>query len=363
MTVHELAAPRVYRGKALRYNSAMLVSRHLVDSLRPPNCNPAEGWSYGLFEVRARLPRSTDAAPGFWLWGGAPDEVDIFEGNADVVASNFHYLGRGYWRSSRLKEQECQCFFYNTDPAANLNGKFHTYGLSWLPNELIFYFDGLPIRHETRSMPAGCAMFLILHVAAVAWAKVPTDTMAVDYLRVYRPRHLPVQPPVLRPGAYLPSSEDVWMPSEIRPGQFEQDSHQGWQLTRQPRFPYQLTLLLTENYNPPCAGYLPLPLNGHWAPTWAQTHGTPELRVQALAPDSVHWAVRDLQGRAVASGVAAGGGTWRPQLAELPPGTYAMHLRQGLASVVQPLAVMGRPAGSQPTAEWQQPVLSAAPPE
>ena len=363
MTMHKLATPRVYRDKSLKYNTGMLFSRHPVDSLRPYNCNPADGFSYGLFEVRARQPRGPGSAPGFWLYGGVPDEIDVFEATADVVANNFHLAPGGYWRPSRRQELACQCFFYNTDPAGNLNQQFHTYGVSWMPDGVIFYFDGLPIRHETRLIPAGCAMSIILNVAALAWSNQPTDTMAVDYIRVYRPRRLPVVVPALRPGADFPQTEQIWLPAETQPGLPPQDTHQVWQLAPQRRTPQQLALLLSDNYNPPCELNLPLPIAGRWAPVWAQTYGTPELRVQTSAPDSVHWTVHDLHGQPVARGVAAGGGTWRPSWPSLPPGTYALHLRQGAAALVQPLTIMGRPADSGPDKAWQQPAPSAPTPE
>ena len=363
MTMHRQAEPIRYRGKALHYTTPMLYSRHLTDSLRPYNCNPDRGFSYGLFEVRARLSKSYSSPPNFWLYGGTPDEIDVFEGNADAIANNIHLAPGGYWRPSRRGDTWCQCHFYNADPTGNLQQQFHTYGVSWLPNGLIFYFDGIPIRHETRLIPAGCAMSVIVNMAALSWSDQPVDTLHVDYIRVYRPRRLPPVAPTLRPDGNYPQTENAWLPAETQPGRPDQATHQTWQLVPQHNSPQQLALRLIENYNPLCDMALPLPLAGRWAPTWTQINGTPELRVQIATTDSVRWMVCDLHGQPITHGTTAGATTWLPRWEALPPGTYALHLQQAAATMVQPLTIVKRPADSGPTTEWQQPAPPVTDPE
>ena len=360
MTMHRLAQPIHYRDRDLHYTVPMLYSRHPADSLRPRNCGPDNGFSYGLFEVRLKLPKTLDTSPSFWLYGGAPDELNVFEGNANSIANNLHLISKNYWRPSREQEQVCQCPFYTVDPAGNLHDQFHTYGVSWLPNGVIFYFDGIPIRHETRLLPAGCPMSVLVDMVAQSWYRQEIDTMAVDYIRIYRARQLPYVPPVLRPGAAFPQTEQAWLPAETQPGLPDQGTHQTWQLAPQPRNAVKLDLLLTENYNPPCLLPLPLPVAGHWAPTWLQSNGMPELRVRITAADSVRWAVYDLHSQLVTQGTTAGNTVWNPRWDGLPPGTYALHLHQGAATMVHPLTIGQRPVDSAPTAEWQ---LPAPPPE
>lgn len=354
---------QTYNGKPLDYNTGMLFSRHPTDSLRPYNCNPAEGFSYGLFEVRARQPEHPGSAPAFWLFGGVPDEIDVFEAAPDAFTSNFHLAPGGYWRPSRQRELACQCLFYNTDPAGNLHEQFHTYGVSWLPNGVVFYYDGVPIRHETRLIPAGCAMSVIVNIAALQNSHHSSDTLAIDYIRVYRPRHLPTVPPMLRPGGDFPQTEQAWLPAETQPGRPDQGTHQTWRLAPWPRHPAQPRLQLADNYNPPCDLTMPLPIAGHWAPAWQQTYGTPELRVLIAAPDSVQWRVHNALGQPVGSGTAAGGTWWRPDWPELPPGSYSLHLRQNTTTVVQPLFIIGRPVGSAPDTGWLPAALPTTGPQ
>jgi len=197
-------------------------------------------------------------------------------------------------------------------------------------------------------------MSLILNLAAMSWAREAADTLAIDYIRVYRPRHLPAVPAVQRPSGTLPQTELTWLPAEAPPGRPDQATYQAWQVAPVPRQRLRLALLLTDNYNPPRDLILPLPVAGRWAPAWHQTWGVPELRVLFSAPDSVHWSLRDLYGQLVDTGVTSGGGMWRPRWPTLPPGTYTLHLRQGPATAVQPLTIIERTTASQPVAAWQQ---------
>lgn len=357
LSAQRLATPIAGNYKSMNYTSGMLMSRRVApDSLTLQGCNPGrEGYSYGLFEIRCRQPRDDNSFPAFWLYGGAPDEVDIFEASPYHFSSTCQVKPSSYWRPTRTATDFCSCYYYDEDPAGNLSQQFHTYGFAWLPNEITFYYDGVPIRHETRLLPGGCAMWVIANLAVWNWATAARDTLAIDYIRVYTPRALPPVPVVQRPSGAYPQPELAWLPFEQPPGRFDAANVQRW--TASPRPTGRLNLELTDNYNPVCNLTLPLPVAGHWAPAWVQTQGTPELQVR-LPPgaDSSAWAVHDALGRKVAQG-RAGGGVWRPALAGLPPGNYALHLRSGRAATVHPLLIVGRPAGSTPTEAWRQPAL------
>jgi len=353
-----LAKPIHYYQKTLTYSSGMLSSRHLVDSLRPAMCpTPQDGFSYGLFEVRCRQPYDRASFPAFWLWGGAPDEIDIFEANRWGFSSTLHIGFGGWWRPTRTQAQGCACFFHNADPTGDLHTDYHTYGLEWLPNELIFYYDGMPIRHETRLVPEGCGMYLLLNLAMLDWSSVPGDTLAVDYIRVYRPRRVPPPVAVLPRGGQGPESEITWIPLEYKPGRLDPASEQGWTATPRPN--HRLELLLAENRNPPCDQEYPLPLNGHWAPPWLVVDNLPSVRMRFAQSDSVVWQLADALGRTVAGGTVAAplAGAWLPRWpADVPPGTYALHLRQGPAITTQPVVLVGRTRhDNAPAAAWLVP--------
>ena len=116
LVARRLAQPISTRGKELRYSSGLLMSHHPVDSLRPAACPPdANGFSYGLFEVRCRQPANGSVFPAFWLWGGGPDEIDVFEASRWGFGNTIHTNARLLVPNAHPAEA-CSCFFYDTDP-------------------------------------------------------------------------------------------------------------------------------------------------------------------------------------------------------------------------------------------------------
>lgn len=355
LVARKLDQPIPYLGKQLRYSSGMLMSHHPDDPLRPKSCpDPADGFSYGLFEVRCRQPARPNVFPAFWLWGGGPDEFDVFEGDRRSFGNTIHTDSPGYWYPTRTHTDGCSCFFYDTDPAGDLHDQFHTYGLEWRPNEAVFYFDGYPIRRETRLLATGCAMYVIVNLAMWNWANIPGDTLHVDYIRVYRPRTLPDPVAVVRWGGLQPGSEYEWSPFDNKPGRGIEGRVQRWEARPQPDG--RLALQLTDNLNAACDVILPLPVNNRWDPPWMVFDGLPDVRLRFLAPDSVTWQLADRWGRPLVAGTVAGTAEWRPRWPGLPPGHYALHLRQGAAMATQTVVVLGRgPLDAQPLPAWLEP--------
>ena len=356
LVARQLDQPISYRGRQLRYSSGMLMSHHPDDPLRPKSCpDPAAGFSYGLFEVRCRQPAQGSVFPAFWLWGGGPDEFDVFEAERGAFGNTIHTDTPGYWYPTRTQKVGCSCFFYDTDPGGDLHEQFHTYGLEWRPNEAIFYFDGYPIRRETRMLPTGCAMYIIVNLAMWNWASTPADTLHVDYIRVYRPRTPPNPVAVVRQGGQQPGSEYEWTPFDNKPGRAVEGRVQHWEA--RPRPAGRLNLKLVDNLNAACDVVLPLPVNSQWDPAWLVYDGLPDVRLHFTAPDSVAWQLADRWGRPIAAGRVAGTAEWRPRWPGLPPGHYALHLRQGAAVATQAVVVIARgPHDAQPLPAWLEPL-------
>ena len=356
LVARQLDQPISYRGRQLRYSSGMLMSHHPDDPLRPKSCpDPADGFSYGLFEVRCRQPAQGSVFPAFWLWGGGPDEFDVFEAERGAFGNTIHTDTPGYWYPTRTQKVGCSCFFYDTDPGGDLHEQFHTYGLEWRPNEAIFYFDGYPIRRETRMLPTGCAMYIIVNLAMWNWASTPADTLHVDYIRVYRPRTPPNPVAVVRQGGQQPGSEYEWTPFDNKPGRAVEGRVQHWEA--RPRPAGRLNLKLVDNLNAACDVVLPLPVNSQWDPAWLVYDGLPDVRLHFTTPDSVAWQLADRWGRPIAAGRVAGTAEWRPRWPGLPPGHYALHLRQGAAVATQAVVVIARgPHDAQPLPAWLEPL-------
>ena len=137
LTAHRLPQPRRYvlgsEIRALRYTSGMLYSRrNAPDSLRPAACGQGDGYGYGLFEIRCRLPFDTGSYPAFWLYG-APDEVDMFEASPSGFSNNVHLHPHPYWRQGPVEEDECPCNYYWPGAEA-FTEQYHRYAVAWLPD-------------------------------------------------------------------------------------------------------------------------------------------------------------------------------------------------------------------------------------
>ena len=354
-----LAAPRPYRGKRLAYNSGMLFSTYASakDSLRAPSCESAgDGFTYGLFEIRCRQPRDVGSFPAFWLYGTA-DEIDIFEATATQFSNNAIVRAGGFWRAGKEISESRACYFYNTNPRHDLHSAFHTYGLAWQPGELIFYFDGHPIRRETQNTPLGCPMALIANLAVWNWAAPETDTLAIDYIRVYRPRTVTYPSVVQRPGGAGPTWDLAWLPFSEEPGRPDPAFRQHWQAT--PTSGRRLRLELLENTNPPADSYFALPHDSAaaWSPPWVMQYGSPALRISFSRSAPVEWTLRDAFDGIVLDGSLPANTEWRPSWPSLLPGFYRLWLRQGTHETVQSVVILGRPVRSAPDSVWQRPSL------
>lgn len=364
LTAHKLAAPRRYLAgpevRKLRYTSGMLYGRHPgPDSLRPAPCGTGEGITYGLFEMRCRQPDDGGSFPAFWLFGN-PDEVDIFEAGEGLISNNVLLHAHDYWRPGPVEEPTCQCFFF-WPKATRLSHSFHRYALSWLPGELIFYFDGVPIRRETRFRPRGCPMTVIANLAMWAWAGSATDALEIDYIRIYHPRQVSALPFGAEAAQPLRSSS-FRLPRATAPARSNPAGEQRWQLGRSAAG--QIDLYLRDNFNPTCFSRGPLPLAPQWQGPWVIGPQATPIVVLNADTTALHWTLLDAQGQQRQAGQAPPGRWPLPVagLAGLAPGAYRLRLQLGDAVRYQACYVLGQPAGSRPTAAWLAPAEASTAP-
>jgi len=166
-----------------RYTSARLITRGTAQ------------WTYGFFEVRARLPCGAGSWPAIWMLGTEgrwPDggEIDIMEhvGNdPGVVHGTVH--NRATAGTSGNGDRI-------TLPSAC--DRFYRYQLEWTRDELRFAVDGRTF-HRYRKAGAGAAgwpydrpEYLLLNLAVGGDMGGRVDDQAfpqrfeVDYVRVYQ---------------------------------------------------------------------------------------------------------------------------------------------------------------------------------
>ena len=166
-----------------RYTSARLITRGTAQ------------WTYGLFDIRARLPCGAGSWPAIWMLGMNgkwPDggEIDIMEhvGNdRGVVHSTVHNratAGTSGNGGSIVVPTVCD--------------RFHRYRLEWTRDALRFQVDDRPV-HRYAKAGAGAAgwpydspqyMLLNLAIGGDMGGKVDDRifpaTFEVDYVRVYQ---------------------------------------------------------------------------------------------------------------------------------------------------------------------------------
>ncbi len=154
-----------------------------------------EKFLYGYFECRYRYAAAEGTNNSFWLMTvdepkrGKRFEIDINEGHyPNEVNTNIHN-----WSDVKVVNGK------RTHPSSsrkvkpgdvNLARDFHTYGLEWTGDELVFYLDGREIRREKNEFCHSPAP-VWLSLAIIPWAGKVTDAidgtfMEVDYVRIYR---------------------------------------------------------------------------------------------------------------------------------------------------------------------------------
>jgi len=102
-------------------------------------------WTYGRFEIRAKMPRGDFLWPAIWMlptdkrygeWA-ASGEIDImeFRGQDNRISEHTLHFG-GQWPNNRYEGSG------PWDNGVNLADDFHTYILEWDANEIRWYIDG-----------------------------------------------------------------------------------------------------------------------------------------------------------------------------------------------------------------------------
>ncbi|MBL8811365.1 MAG: glycoside hydrolase family 16 protein, partial [Planctomycetaceae bacterium] len=115
-------------------------------------------WTYGRFEMRAKLPSGQGVWPAFWLmptdnkygtWASS-GEIDIMEFKGQEpnnVWGTLHYGGT--WPNNKHSGSQYKL------PSGNLTDDFHTYGLEWSEGKIQWLLDGKVWQTQTKWESAG----------------------------------------------------------------------------------------------------------------------------------------------------------------------------------------------------------------
>lgn len=175
--------------------------------------NSRETWTYGRYEIRAKLPAGRGTWPALWMlaendtYGDQywPDngEIDIMEHvgyEEGVVHATVHTEAYNHLQGTQRGDSK-------TVPTAT--SEFHVYAMEWTPSEIRAYIDGdLYFRFANERLSTSSAnyaewpfdqpFFLLMNIAVGGtWGGAQgiddsafPQTMEVDYVRVYQPESL-----------------------------------------------------------------------------------------------------------------------------------------------------------------------------
>lgn len=115
------------------------------DNVYSIRMNTIEGWTYGWFEARLRLPSGKGTWPAFWMmpknFTAWPDdgEIDIMEEvgyHPNYVSSSIHTKSYNHSiGTQKTREKEIK----------GAQDEFHVYALEWTAQQIRTYVDGEPL--------------------------------------------------------------------------------------------------------------------------------------------------------------------------------------------------------------------------
>ena len=178
--------------KSITYTSASLKTRG------------KHNWTYGIFEMRAKIKAEPGLWPAYWTIGDGPQgwphcgEIDIMEFYRGTVLANVAWGGqRRYqpiWDATRTPVTE-----FND---ANWDKRFHTWRMEWTPDHIKLFLDGQLMnttrltdtvnRDEQQRNPFHDPHHIIINLAIGGDnGGDPSDThfpsrYLIDYVRVYQ---------------------------------------------------------------------------------------------------------------------------------------------------------------------------------
>lgn len=153
---------------------------------------------YGYYECRYRYAAAAGTNNSFWIMtnekpapGRKSFEIDINEGHwPNKVNTNIHnHSDVSVVKGKRTHPSASKSFRF---PDHDFAREFHTCGLEWTKDTLVFYLDGKELRREKNTICHWPAP-VWLSLAIIKWAGPVTDAidgtfMEVDYVRIYEKR-------------------------------------------------------------------------------------------------------------------------------------------------------------------------------
>jgi beta-glucanase (GH16 family) len=143
---------------------------------------------YGVFEMRAQMPKGRGLWPAFWLlpanhkW---PPEIDIFE----ILGDDTHTLHTNAHDVSSGRQTDAPSVIRIPDASSS----FHNYAIDWMPDSLVWYFDGIEVARKPTPVDMRYPMYLLVNLAVGGhWPGSPDETtpfpaaLSIQWIHVYQ---------------------------------------------------------------------------------------------------------------------------------------------------------------------------------
>ncbi len=141
--------------------------------------------TYGYFEIRADMPEKQGVWPAFWLLpadGSWPPELDVIEMTGQEPNK---LLLTGHTSETGAHTT------VGATPFVSDTAGFHTYGVLWTEDELVWYFDNVEVARAATPADMHEPMYMLVDLAVGGMAGTPADGLAtpaemrVDYVHAY----------------------------------------------------------------------------------------------------------------------------------------------------------------------------------
>lgn len=144
-------------------------------------------WTYGYFEMRAKLPKGKGMWPAFWLiptdsW---PPEIDVFEVLGHEPATIYM---TNHWTDATGKPTGYSYVHKGVDTSDG----YHVYAVEWTSTYIAWLLDGKEVYRTTSNVPQ-TRMYVLAQLGIGGdWPGNPDATtvfpaqMDVDYIRVFK---------------------------------------------------------------------------------------------------------------------------------------------------------------------------------
>lgn len=147
--------------------------------------------TYGYFEMRADMPGEQGAWPAFWLLpedGSWPPELDVVEMRGqepNIVHVTAHSNADGTHTMD------------STAVNVPSTDGFHTYGVLWDEDQIVWYFDDVAVAHADTPDDMHGPMYMLVNLAVGGISGTPAGfedgaQMQVDYIHAYSLDDAPV---------------------------------------------------------------------------------------------------------------------------------------------------------------------------